>query len=65
MNSSLCFDLGSLNQKVAGGKTSPINKNRGFKLQLCEKRFFRVENTPPVLMIGTSMSWESQKKVSN
>ncbi|WP_115125466.1 hypothetical protein [Synechococcus sp. GEYO] len=26
MNSSLCFDPGSLDQEVAGGKTSPVNK---------------------------------------
>jgi len=65
MNSSLCFDPGSLDQQVARGKTSPINKKRGFKPQLCEKRSFRVESTPTVSVTGTSMCWESQSEVSN
>jgi len=55
MNSSLCSDPDSLDQQVAGGKTSPINKKCGFETQLCEKPSFRVKNTPIMLMTGTSM----------
>jgi len=56
MISSLCFDPDSLDQQVAGGKTSPINKKCGFELQICEQRSFRVEDTPIILMTATAIS---------
>tara|TARA_Y100000746_G_scaffold99127_1_gene84392 strand:+ start:270 stop:422 length:153 start_codon:yes stop_codon:yes gene_type:complete len=33
MNSSLCFDPGSLDQQVARGKTSPVNGSRNFSYE--------------------------------